>query len=210
MIDDSFGPWSSTATPNRWNEFKIGSMEKWYDIISSCLNINPGEASSIISPTEVKIEMSRATAKSKATAAANAKQASKIPKAKVQNKKTSTPNSKQSSKQPSASTPNSPSPENNIDSSVANTNSNINNNNNNNSDPSNTFISVKYEPRDEFDAPKSFENFLSNPNYELQPWPQKYVPIDEVIGKAISPSKTPSALPDKANRGSKRKFQKRF
>lgn len=205
MIDESFGPWSSTPTSNRWNEFKIGKVEKWYDIISSCLNINPNEASSIISPTEVKIEMSRATAKSKATAAANAKQVSKIPKAKVQNKKVT--------KQSSTNTPSSPSPENSYESNTVaatTTTATTANNNNNNNDSSNTFISVKYEPRDEFDAPKSFENFLSNPSYELQPWPQKYIPIDEVIGKAINPPKTPSALPDKNNRGSKRKFQKRF
>lgn len=208
MIDDSFGPWSSTATPNRWNEFKIGKMEKWYDIISSCLNINPSDASAIIAPTEVKIEMTRATAKSKATAAANARQVSKIPKAKTPNKKIG--------KQSSTSSQNSASPEKNYEPITTNDNSNSSNNNinnsnnNNNNEQSNSFISVKYEPRDEFDTPKSFENFLSNPSYELQPWPQKFVPIDEVIGKAINPSKVPSSLPDKSNRGSKRKFQKRY
>ncbi|KAK8878060.1 hypothetical protein M9Y10_004823 [Tritrichomonas musculus] len=200
MIDDSFGPWSSVATPNRWDEFKIGNMEKWYDIISSCLNINPGEANSIISPTAVKLETSRATAKSKATAAANMKQVSKIPKAKSPNKKIA--------KQSSTSSQNSPSIENNYESAITNNAGNCNNNNSNN-DSSHSFISVYYEPRDEFDTPKSFESFLSNPNCELQPWPQKYIPLDEVIGKAINPQKVP-IVQDKANRGSKRKFQKKY
>ncbi|OHS94808.1 hypothetical protein TRFO_38992 [Tritrichomonas foetus] len=189
MIDNSFGPWSSTPTPNRWEEFKIGQMEKWYDIIASSLNINPGNASSILSPTAVKIEMSRATAKSKATAAAN-KQQSKIPKPKSTSKKNlSQSPSVQSTQQISSIYDTS------IDNSIVEPSTSL-------------YPSIKYEPRDEFDAPRSFENFLATPSYGLQPWPQKFIPFDEVIGKAINPPKVPAG-PDKSGRA-KRKIPRRL
>ena len=193
MIDDSFGPWSSTPTLNQWEESKIISMEKWYDIISSSLNINPGNASSIISPTAVKLELSRSTAKSKATAMANAKQQSKLPKPKSQIKKTQ----KQVSTSSSTLTAN--------DTVSQDTNIINNSNSNNQNETSTSYFSVQYNPRDEFDAPKSWDMFLSSPNYSLQPWPSKYVPMDEVINQAVNPPKNTSSS-DKNSRTSKKKY----
>jgi hypothetical protein len=51
-----------------------------------------------------------------------------------------------------------------------------------------TSVKVKYEPRDAWDDPHPFEAFLASPQFALQPWPQRAVPLDEAIARVAEHS----------------------
>lgn len=53
MAEVVFGPWSQDPPVNRWDEFKIAPLEKWFDLISSSLNIN-GSSNEICAPPPIK------------------------------------------------------------------------------------------------------------------------------------------------------------
>ena len=181
MIDENFGPWSSSPTQNRWEEFKIGQIEKWYSIISSSLNINPSAANSLISPTTAKYEASRIPQHQKLSS----QKQSKIPKPQIK-----PPSKRSQNHSPTASRAvqqqmqvQQQSPSHSNQASPRTTASEIGE-----QTPA-LFNSVKVEKRDEFDPPRTFDSYLASPNFLLQGWPVKFVPFDEVVGKAMNPPK---------------------
>jgi hypothetical protein len=44
---------------------------------------------------------------------------------------------------------------------------------------------MKYEPCEEWEEPRSFDVFLGSPQFVLHPWPERVVPLDEAMFKAM-------------------------
>jgi hypothetical protein len=46
-----------------------------------------------------------------------------------------------------------------------------------------TGVTMKYEPCEEWEEPRSFEAFLASPQFVLHPWPERAVLLDESISR---------------------------
>jgi hypothetical protein len=46
-------------------------------------------------------------------------------------------------------------------------------------------VALKHEPRDDWNDPRPFDMFLASPQFGLQPWPERAVPLDEAIARGM-------------------------
>jgi hypothetical protein len=67
-----------------------------------------------------------------------------------------------------------------------------------------TGVTVKYEPREEWDEPRSFEAFLASSQFVLQPWPERAVPLDEAMSK-VKDQTSPGKAADHTGKKSSKK-----
>lgn len=195
-MEDSFGPWSSKPSKNRWDEVKVGHLDKWYDLVAHSFKPTPKDSNDqkkVRKTTETKARPDTGnqtrTANKQSSAPVRQGQ-SRIP------SKTATQQPKK--KQPSISSVQViESPRGTIiERTVAVEEV-----------PPSAFVSVKYEPREYWQDPHTFDAFLSSPQYGLQPWPSKSVSIDEAIGK-VKAFYAPKAPDGKGARSAKRSTRK--
>ena len=181
--EDPFGPWSDAPQKNRWDEVRIGKLEQWYEMVSRWFKgSTPVIPEASPSPgLETRASVSRQTR----TQASSPVKASGIPTS-VKKRQKPPANATISSVQ-TIESPRGPVVERTVPEAVQR-----------------AFVSVKYEPRDSWADPRSFDAFLSNPQYMLQPWPTASMTLDESIGRVaqfLSPRNTQS---ERAPRSPKR------
>jgi ATP-dependent exoDNAse (exonuclease V) beta subunit len=155
VFDDCFGPWSSVPAKNRWNDVKIGRMDQWYDLISCAFHIT-SDSPAPAAPAEPERSSSKA-ASAQSVQNATTKQ-SKIP-TKVRPQILA---SVQTIESPRCTVAERIVPPELCQARPA---------------------ALKYEPRDDWDDPRPFDMFLASPQFGLQPWPQRAVPLDEAIAR---------------------------
>lgn len=182
--DDSFGPWASSPTRNRWDEVKIGQSSEWYDLISRALGGNI-EAKTEKSTTKRPDTTSRRPAE-------RGKGGSQIP---VPTRGRAAAASRRETVQSESLTgvqtidsPRGPIVERTVTT----------------EDASIGFISVKYEPCDGWRDPHIFNAFLESPQYQLQPWPSRAVSLDDAMD-GVKKFFSPKAPVEKDGPGAKRR-----
>lgn len=185
--DETFGPWSSEPTKNRWDEVKIGRPEQWYEMVSHWF-----KGSTPVIP-EKDVSDTRSLASRQSKASPTSPKASGIP---TSTRASGIPTRGGGNPAKTSQSPTSPKKrQNQTISSVETIES-----------PRGTvveravpeaaqraFVSVKYEPREAWAEPRSFEAFLANPQFLLQPWPSVAMSLDEAIGRVahfLSPRAT--------------------
>lgn len=140
MDETYFGPWGTNPPKNKWEEYKIGKLDVWYQVSANSLKPEMKDSKS-------NDEISKGTTLSITTKSSN-KSASSLRSQEVE--------------------------------------------------PESIVIQLKKQPRfdirENWDDPRSFDTFISSPQYMLLGWPTKPISLCDSIGavKDASSPKVPA------------------